>query len=277
VVTSSPAGTTYDEFDDYVLDHANGQIMVLSTGAMADTTAFLIDYTYDKVRAGENEAIQRGKGTLSNQVITAAADRLASQITDEAITFSRTQLGWDAVSRTISMIIREVREMIDTGCIELALASAVRAGNNGGTWDQSGGDQVADLVEKLGLAKAAVMADNYMASFFLLSTTNAERLSNWDGFKRDGFPDAVLNSAGFVGQVKGLPVFSSNQMRDTHALTGHPELVQHRVLTTKPMTIKGPYQAYSSGSLVAAEEYYAEEYNATVSLITNKGGFVTIT
>lgn len=277
-VTSSPAGTTYAEFTDYVIDYGNGKIMVLSTGSMANTTAFLIDYTYDKVRAGEGAAIQRGKGTLSYETINCAADRLAAQINDEAITFARSQLGWDAQTRTMMMVIREIREMIDKGIIELALAQSVRSGNNGGTWNHSGGDAVALLVEKLGAAKTAVYVDNYRPAFFLLSPTNADLLSNWDGFKRDGFPDAVLNSAGFVGQVKGLPVFQSNQMRDSHGLTGHPELVQHRVLSAKPMMLKGPFPSYDgSGNLIASEQWYAEEYNATESFIKEKGGFVTIT
>lgn len=278
VVTSSPAGTTYTEFTDFVVDYANGKVMVMSTGTMANATAFLINYIYDKVRAGEGAAIQKGKGTLSYQTINCVADRLAAQITDEAITFGRSQLGWDAQTRTIMMVIREVREMIDKGIIELALAQAVRAANNGGTWNHSGAEAVSLFVEKLGAAKTAVVVDNYMPTFFLLSSTNADLLSNWDGFKRDGFPDAVLNSAGFVGSVKGLPVFQSNQMRDSHALTGHPELVQHRVLSTKPMTMRGPYPAYDAdGLLLANEQWYAEEYNATEALIANKGGYVTIT
>lgn len=278
-VTSSPAGTTYDEWDDYVLDYGEGKVMVLSTGAMADATAFLIDYTYDAVRRGENAAIQRGKGALSYQTIEMRADRLAGLITDEAITFARSQLGWDAVTRTLNMIIRELREIIDRRAIYLGLTSAVRAANNGGTWSSATISQttLAELVQKMGAAKVAVMNDHYMPGFFLLSLTNADILSNWDGFARDGFPDAVMNSAGFVGQVKGLPVFQSAQMPDSHALTGHRELVQHRVLSNKTMALKGPYQAYSSGNLVAAQEWYAEEYNATVSLIANKGGFVTIT
>lgn len=275
VVTSSPAGTTYDEYDDYVVDYGNGKIMVLSTGDMANSTAFLVDYVYDKVRAGENQAIQRGKGQLSYQTINLVADRLATLVTDEAITFSRTQMGWDAVTRTISMVIRELREMIDSHIIRLAIASAVKSGNAGGTWT-SASDAVSIFVQKLGLAAAAVEADNYMAQWFLMSTTNAERLSNWDGFKRDGFPDAVLNAAGYVGQVKGRPVFKSNQCPDAIALTGHTELVQHRVLSSKPMMIKGPFQAYSSGNLVAAQEYYAEEYNATESFLPNKGGYVRV-
>jgi hypothetical protein len=275
-VTSSPAGTTYTDYDDYLIDYANGRIMVRSTGAMATATAFLINYTYDRVRGGENSAIQRGKGGLSYQTIELLADRLASQVTDEAITFARTQLGWDAVTRTLNMIIREITEMIDMGAIRLALASAIASGNNGGVWNSATPNNEKDLVIKLGAAATAVENDNYPAQFFMLSLTNADRLANWDGFTRDGFPDAVLQSTGYVGQVKGRPVFKSKHVPDTHGIAGHRELVQHRVLSSKPMMLKGPFQAYSSGNLVAAQEWYAEEYNATVSLIANKGGYITI-
>lgn len=44
VVTTDPAGTTYTEDTDYIIDYAQGRIQVLSTGSMADATGFLIDY-----------------------------------------------------------------------------------------------------------------------------------------------------------------------------------------------------------------------------------------
>ena len=65
-----------------------------------------MDYTYEKVRGGENQPIQRGKGQLTYETITLAADRLAALISDEAIAFSATQMNWDAATRTISMLIR---------------------------------------------------------------------------------------------------------------------------------------------------------------------------
>jgi hypothetical protein len=46
-VTSSDGATTYTKGTDYTMDYAEGQITVLSTGAMADATSYLIDYTYD--------------------------------------------------------------------------------------------------------------------------------------------------------------------------------------------------------------------------------------
>jgi hypothetical protein len=48
-VTSSPAGTTYTRNTDYEIDWKNGKINVLSTGSMANTTAFLISYTKSRI------------------------------------------------------------------------------------------------------------------------------------------------------------------------------------------------------------------------------------
>ena len=276
VLTNSGATVTYVENTDYVVDYANGRLYALTGGAITNSQSLKIDYTYEKVRGGEGAGIQRGKGQLSFQTIETAADRLAALVNDEAMTFARTQLGWDAMTRTMAMLTREIREYIDQGMIRLAVANAIVSGNSGGSWTASGADY-GDLVEKLGTAKVAVENDFYMPAYFLMSKTNADRLSNWTGLTRDGFPDAVLGAAGFANmQIKGLPVFSSVHMPDSVIVVGHPELVQHRVLASKPLHLEGPFQGYSSGNVTAAKEWYAEEYNATVSLIPNKGGFVKV-
>lgn len=44
VVTNN--GTTYTRGTDYTMDYRNGTITVLSTGTMANTTGYLIDYNY---------------------------------------------------------------------------------------------------------------------------------------------------------------------------------------------------------------------------------------
>jgi hypothetical protein len=111
-----------------------------------------------------------------------------------------------------------------------------------------------------------------------MSKTNADRLSNWTGLTREGFPDALLGAAGFANmQVKGLPIFSTTAMPDTHILVVHPELVQHRVLSSRPMSLKGPFQYRdTNGNLVAAQEWYIEEYNGQWAFINNKGGYVRV-
>lgn len=282
VVELGGTATAQVEYTDFVVDYGNGRIMVLSTGGTADAADLDISYQYDAVREGEMAPIQEGKGTLTYQTIELIADRLATQISDEAITFAQTQLGWDARSRTIGMLIREIREMIDMGMFRLAIAQAHIAANTGGVWT-SATDTLDEMVEKIGIAAVSIQNDLYRPTSVIMSPANADRLSNWDGYTASGARNVSRQGPGLVGAagdtgltVKGLPVFASQQMPDSKILVVNRELVQQRVLTGKTMHLKGPYQSYSGGKLVAAEQWYVEEYNATVSLLPNKGAYVTV-
>jgi len=274
VVTSNPAGTTWVEGTDFVIDYELGKIKFLAAGGI-NTDDVLVDYSYSALTEGEGAEIQQAKTTMAYQTITARAFRVADQINHEAIIFSRTQLGWDAVARTMANIIRETRRVIDRHLIEKALASSLSvASNSGGTWTAAT-DPFNEFAEKLGYAKVKVANRYYEPTGFLLSMTNSDMLSNWDGFTRSGFPNALLDAAGFVGAVKGLPVFASTQMRDGWGLCVNREIVMHRVL--QPMTVKGPFPTYGTNrKLIAAEQYYSEEYNASLSPIANKAAHVVI-
>lgn len=272
IVTSNPAGTTYVEGTDFVLDYELGKIRHLAAGAVGANDV-LVTYTYHATRQGENAEIERAKVTLAYQDISAIAYRLADQISSEAIVFSRSQIGWDAVTRTMANLIRQIRLDIDRALIEKALAAALGvAGNIAGTWDISDAVYL-DFVKLLGIAKVKVANRYYEPTSILMSVTNADYLSNWDGFRRDGFPNAILNAAGYTGNVKGLPVFNTPVMRDTWNLVSNREIVLYRVY--QPMTVKGPFPTYSSnGKLIAADQYYAEEYNASIAPIGGKGSVV---
>ena len=116
---------------------------------------------------------------------------------------------------------------------------------------------------------------NYMPTGILMSATNADRLSNWtDGFKRDGFPNAVLNAAGFAGGVKGLPIFMSTEFPDGYIQIVNRELVMHRVM--QPMTIFGPFPSYDNGLLVAQDQYYMEEFNGSYVPVPEKTSYVKV-
>lgn len=279
VVTSNPAGTTYVEGTDYVINYADGKIKFLTPGSIGANDV-LVDYQCSEIRGGEMDPIERVKTSLAYKTIEAAADRLADQISSEAITFSRTQLGWDAVTRTMANLVRQMRRKIDQGLLYMAF-SAVKsvASNSTAAWTISTTDaDLADLYAKLGNAAVIVANRYYDPTFYLASITNADRLSNWSGFKRDGFPQSLLNAAGFAGMVKNRPIFASTEFPDSLWIAGNRELVQHRVLS--PLSIKGPFPSYdvanSTTKIVAADQYYAEEYNATESLVPEKGAFVPV-
>ena len=274
VVTSNPAGTTWVEGTDYVIDYELGKILFIAAGGI-NADDVLVDYTYNAIRLGEGVEISQAKTTLSYKTLTAAAMRIADQINHEAIVFSRSQLGWDVVGRTMANIIRQTRLNIDRNLIEKATAAALGvASNSGGTWTAAT-DAWSVFAEYLGYAKVKVSNRYYEPTGILMSQTNADLLSNWDGFTREGFPNALLDAAGFAGGVKGLPIFSSPVMRDTWALVMNREIVMHRVY--QPMTIKGPFPTYGSNhKLIAAEQYYSEEYNGSIAPIGGKAAYVKI-
>lgn len=279
-VTSNPAGTTYVEGTDYVINYADGKIKFLDGGSIGANDV-LVDYTYSAIRNGEMAPIERVKTQLAHKVIEAAADRLADQISSEAIVFSRSQLGWDAVARTMANLIRQMRRKVDQGLLYMAFSAVMSVANNSTpAWAvDTTQDSLADLYRLLGNAAVIVAKRFYEPTFYVGSITNTDRLSNWEGFKRDGFPQALLNAAGFAGMIKNRPIWSSTEFPDTLWIVGNRELVQHRVL--QPTSIKGPFPTYdvenSTAKLVAAEQYYAEEYNATESLVPEKGAYVPVT
>ena len=273
VVLTHTSGTpTYVEGTDYVVDYAEGKVLAIAT--ITEAQSCKIDYTYDAFRKGEMAPIERAKNTLTYALMTVAADRLAMEISREAIIFSRSQLGYDAVTRTLGNLVRIVRRKIDKDILYMGLtASLKQANNSGGTWT-SASDAVGLLVEKLGVAKAKVYNRNYTPSGILMSVTNAERLSNWDGFKRDGFPNAIMGAAGFAGSVKGLPIWQTTEFTDAWIQVVNRELVAYRVFS--PMIIRGPFPSYSNGQLVSADQYYAEEFNGYMVPVEQKTAHVKV-
>jgi hypothetical protein len=277
VVTSDPAGTTYTEGSDYVIDYANGRLWTLANGTIGDSTALLVDYDYEAIRKGEMQPIERGKGQLSYKTLDMAADRLATQISSEAILFARSSIGWDARARTLQMVVNQIRRYIDRGLFYQALAASLRvASNSGGTWTAAT-DPVADLVKYLGVSRVKVANRYYQPTAIVCSLTNSDRLANWDGFTAAGLrPDSDLKANGYVGRVKGLPVFESTEFSDSYMVVCNREVVMHRVY--QPMQLKGPFPSYdaSTGELIAAEQYYAEEYNGNDAPVPEKASHVVI-
>jgi len=278
VVTNSGVTVTYTEGSDYVVDYAGGRLKALTGGLIADSQSLRATYNYTAIRKGEMSPIEHGELNLTYKTMDAAADRLAQQISNEAVVFSRSQLGWDATQRTLSTLVSQIRRKIDQGALYMGLSAALSVASNiSGTWT-SATDTLDALVKLIGQASVKVYNRFYTPTGIIASRTNADLISNWSGFKRDGFPDAVLNANGFVGRIKGLPLFASTEFSDGYLLVANRELVMHWVYS--PMTIKGPYPTYdvsgATSKLLAADQYYAEEYNVTDSPVAEKGALVKI-
>lgn len=266
----------YTENTDYLIDYANGQLMALTGGGIADGEALTVGYDYYAIRKGEMQPIARAKGQLSYITVECLADRLATQISKEAVVFSRSQIGWDAVVRTQTMLINEVKRRIDQGAIYLALSAALSvADNSGGGW-VSGANTPDELAEMIGVAKVKVINRYYPVTAILLSTSLSDILANADIFSAQGSrPDSDLKAEGFVGRVKGIPCFEATEMPDTHVLALNREIVAHRVF--EAMHIEGPFPSYhTDGTLIAAQQYFAEEFNASAVPVANKAAYVAI-
>jgi hypothetical protein len=274
VTDSDGTPPTYVEGTDYVIDYANGKIMALAT--ITDGQTIKVTYTYQAIRKGEMAAIPRAMGQLSYKTMEAMADRLAMQVSNEAILFSRSQIGWDATARTLDMLVRQIRTKIDQGLFYLALASVLQvASNSGGTWTAAS-DELSELVADIGVARVLVQKRYWEPTAVLMSITNSDVLANSEMFTAAGArPDASLTSNGFVGSVKGLPCFASTEFPDGYVLVLNRELVAYRIF--QAMAIRGPFPSYdSNGYMLAADQYYAEEYNVSDSPIVNKGAYVKI-
>jgi len=276
VVTPHGGSPTATEGTDYVIDYLDGKIMVLSTGGLSDSTDYHVSYHYDSVREGDNVEIQRGKTVLAYGTLDCQANRLATQITNEAIVFSRSQMGWDATARTLAMLVAELRREIDTALMFNALGQALKvASNSGGTYTAAS-DPLIDLVSYIGVAKVKVEKRFFEPTFVLVSSTTSDALGNWDGFTAAGSRnDVALNANGYVGRVKGLPVFKSTEFSDAYALVGNRQVVHYRIY--QPMALKGPFPSYGTNRLlVAADQWYAEQYDGALSPVAGKASYAKI-
>lgn len=277
VIKTTNGATTYTEGVDYLINPLEGLIKVLSTGSMADNTEFHANYTYSAIRKGENATIERAKSGLANTTLTLVADRLATEITDETITFSQSQLGYDAVRRTINLLVKEVMKKRDAALLYMALSQALSvASNSGGTWT-SASDDVNELVEKIGVARVKLGQREYTPTAVVMSLTNADRLSNSDLFSAAGSrPDASIDAQGFAGRIKGLPVYWTNQFADSHVLVVNRELLMFRTMGN--MRLEGPFHTIdvSTGKMLANKQWYVQEYSGVVSPIAEKGSYVVV-
>jgi hypothetical protein len=287
-VTDSGDTTTYTEGTDYRIDYIAGTIRGLSGGAISPGDTVKVDYDWVATREGEMQPIHKGKQQLTSTTLTLAADRLLAQVSREAIVFSRTQLGYDAVSRAVAGLVGRSQRVIDGGAFSVAVNAALSVANNsGGTWSHTiPGDTTYDehldvLIRYVGAARTKVYNRHYTPDSVTCSMATADTLANSNHFTAAGErPDMDLNAAGFVGRLKGLPVFAppTEQFPDEYILVANRELVFHRVLESAPMTVKGPYHITNGdGDLLAGEQYYTEEFNGTIAPVPGKGAYVRLT
>jgi hypothetical protein len=276
VVTDTSGATTYVDGTDYVIDYMDGRIYCMSGGSITDGQSLKVDYHFDKVRAGENQPIQRAKMITDSVPLVCRANRLATQITREAILFSRSQIGWDATARTLAGLTAELGREIDRALLYTALSRSLMVPNNSGGTYTAATDPLIKWVEAIGAAKVKVSKRYFKPTFILLSETNSDALGNWDGFTQaGGRADSALNANGFVYTLKGLPCFKTTEFSDGFTLVANAQVVHYRVY--RPGELMGPFPSYdSNGQIIAADQYYVETFDGHVSPVAGKAAHVKV-
>ncbi len=274
-----------DDGTNYVVDYARGRIKMLDGGSsdanVTASTAYEVDYTYNAIAKGEMAAIERAKLQLQWKTLTSEAKRLGAILSEDVILYGRAQANWDAVSRTVASLSAQISQQVDAWAHYLALSAALSvASNSGGTVSLASATAADDLIKAVGAAKVKVLNRGYQPTAVVCSAAISDIMSNSERFSAAGNrPGDDLLGSGFVGRVKGLPVFevAGSGFPDDYLLVVNRELVIHRIF--KPMAATGPFQVNdaSTGKLLPAQEYVLTEFNGSDTPVHGKGAYVKIT
>ena len=260
------------EDTDFFIDYEQGNLYL----AAGYTTPTSIAYDYYAIREGEMSEIQRMKQTLSSVTISVKYDRLATQISHEAVAFSRSQMGLDIVSLQLSNLAFELAKIIDFGVMQKGFLNAklLGAGALGGTYSLATNTPL-NFAKAIQAASIIVQKQYYSADFILMGLSNAGHLSTWDALTAAGARSGVGSDLnGYVTEVWGIPVFTSTEIDDgagSRILIGDRQAVQYRVF--EPMAlVNGGFSrgSGSNGKLIDAEEWFMREGNAVECVIPQK-------
>lgn len=257
----------------------------------AEETSGLVTGSSSDIEIGECEPIKLARLTVTLETLSVEAKRLGAKICDEAMVFSASQLpNYNLQARLLSNIVKDIQRYINAKLIALARAAATaQANNDGGPFALSGGPGALarglwlnGFIRCIGYAKVFVINRYYDENpvSVLMSYTNADELGNADQFTAAGkVPVSDLDAFGYVGRVKGRPVFQTTELADDIALVGDFKCVKHRIL--KAMEIRGPFPIYDTTTveLVAGEQWYAQTYTGEKVFTAERGklAYVSIT
>lgn len=274
IVRNVGGGVTYAEGTDYVINYEQGEITALAAGAIG-AAVVEVELVYDKIRVGEGGEIERAKATLVPFDVVAEADRLSTNIRDEAMKFSSSQLNYDLLNRTIGLLVREIRERIDRRVFAKAMEAVQSVPLNSTPAWVGGTNTPEEMVDRIGDAIVLVRNRFWTPTAVVASPANAEIITRYWHQDRFSRGDMSMTSDGYVRDVKGLSLFQTTQFRDDVILVVDRNLVMHRVYS--PMELSGPFPEYGpNGKLIATDQYYVQEYNTTDAPVLEKGAWIPV-
>lgn len=169
----------------------------------------------------EGGEIKTGKTTYGTVTIEAIGYKLKAVLTTEAIEDAQNAGNLNIVARHIANLAKDIAEEVDGKLMSL-MVSGAQAGNV----DVSKGSDAAKvtsdkLVQAFVDAIQLVKKKNYRPDFILVDPTIFGFLAKNDEFVHaDKYGDTKLQQTGFMGKIRGLEVFESNNAIADKAVIG---------------------------------------------------------
>lgn len=169
----------------------------------------------------EGGEIKTGKTQYGTVILDAVGYKLKAVLTAESIEDAQNAGNLNIVARHIANLANDIAEEIDAKLMNLMVVGAA-AGNV----DVSKGSDTAKVIaEKLTLAIVDAMQlvkkKNYRPDFVLVDPAIFGFLAKGDEFVHaDKYGSTVLQQTGFLGKIRGLEIFESNNAVANKAVVG---------------------------------------------------------
>jgi hypothetical protein len=191
----------------------------------------------------EGGQIKTGKTSYSSVTLEAVGFKLRAQLTAEAIEDAQNAGNINIIARAIAYLGKDIAEEIDTKLMQLMVDGAA-AGNvdvaKGALTGKAYGDSiVSGIVDAIQFVKLK----NYRPDFLLIDPNVFGYLAKTDEFvhadKYGPTTGTTLQQTGYLGRIRGLDVFESNNMPLNKAVIGKRQIFGvYKVYI--PLMLRGP-------------------------------------
>lgn len=218
-----------DKFNKAIITKASAELIaaqLYEVGTMSGPVEKTPVEVYDReagvttTEVGEGEKIKTGQTSYDSVTIEAVGYKLRSVLTTEAIEDAQNAGNINIVARALANLAKDISEEVDSKLMKLMVSGAA-AGNVDVAKAATAKETSQAIVEAIVDANQLVKKKNYRPDFVLVDPTIFGYLAKNDEFVHaDKYGSDYLQQTGFMGKIRGLEVFESNNMVDNTALVG---------------------------------------------------------